>query len=221
MLAPRENIDCETRGLLGIRYSEAYLTGERSIKKHNVTMFTDEQLDALINGQPIDEALPFDPRDDNSIRRFYEAVAKKIETTQGLSSRIEWDHYGSGYASFIDAWFYPSDDSSRISFQSEHYTGLFVLLSRLSRYFVIGQGEKSWSRDGGNSYMPCFDLVDIVTHSALIRHVNSITSILADAGMVWLKRKDLVQPLPERFSVTSILSDPPYCHFDALFHWED
>jgi hypothetical protein len=184
-------------------------------------MFNDEQLASLIHEEPIQTGLPFDPRDDKSIRRFYEPLVRKIEMDGGLSSRVEWNHYGSGYASFIDAWFYPADGRSRVSFRNEHYVGLFVLLSRLSRYFVIGQGEKTWSRDGGSSYMPSFDSIDTVDHPALAGHVIPVASILTDAGMVRMKRDDLSQLLPERFGIPGILSSPPFRHFDALFHWED
>lgn len=184
-------------------------------------MFDDEQLAVLIKGQPIEQALPFDTADESSVRRFYEPLVRNIELVERLKSRVEWNHYGSGYASFIDAWFYPSDDSSRVSPQEQRYLGIFVLLSRLSRFFVIGQGEKSWSTKGGASYMPDFDLMDAVKHRDLVGHAETITRILVDAGLVRLKKEQLEQPLAQKFGTPSILSSPPHRHFDALFHWND
>lgn len=185
-------------------------------------MFTDKQLGLLIKEHPIDENLPFNSQEEESVLRFYKPLTKKIEIDRALNSRIEWNHYDSGYASFIDAWFYPSDGSSHIRPQEQHYMGIFVLLSRLSRYFVIGQGEKSWSQNTGSSYLPCFDGIDNVTHFALVEHINPITKILQKVGLQRLERNELAQPLPEKFEMPrTILSDPPFHHFDALFHWED
>lgn len=78
--------------------------------------------------------MPFDPADDDSIRRFYTGLVGQIEREPRLRSRVEWNHYGSGYASFIEAWFYPADGRASLPpFRAgdERHVGLVVLLSRL------------------------------------------------------------------------------------------
>ena len=199
----------------------AWCRMQRSGEGTQTDMFTDEQLEALINAQSIEKRLPFDSADDNSIRGFYEPLVRRIENAQKLKSQIEWNHYGSGYASFIDAWFYPSDATTRVSPHGEHHVGIFVLLSRLTRYFVVGQGEKAWSTKGRSGYMPDFDLTDTVKHPVLIDHVDSITILLAEAGLTRLRKDDLAARLPLKFGTPTILSSSPYRHFDALFHWND
>ena len=72
-------------------------------------------------------------------------MVKQIEREHGLRARVEWGHYGSGYASFIEAWFYPADGRARLpplQAGDERHAGLVVLLSRLSRYCVLGQDER-------------------------------------------------------------------------------
>jgi hypothetical protein len=188
-------------------------------------MFNDTQLDLLLHGQAVEANLPFQFDDDESVQHFYQPLLKRIERIRNLSSCVEWGHYGSGYDSYVDAWFYPRDDSSRISGprqqHSHHYTGLIMLLSRLSRFFVIGQGEQSWSNDSGGSYSPCFDIVDQITHPALVAHVEPISSLLTEAGLVRLRKNQLIEFLPSGLIPPTILTNPPYRHFDALFHWED
>ena len=187
--------------------------------------FSETEVARLIQGQPVGEPLPFDPADEGSIRRFYEGLAQRIEREQGLCARVEWNHYGSGYASFIEGWFYPVDGRARLRpFQAgdERHMGLVVLWSRLSRFFVLGQDEKSWSADGsGSGCLPNFSTVDDLTHPELLPHVAPVTALLTAAGLQRLSRRELAALLPETCLVSTILTDQPFRHFDALFHWED
>ena len=179
----------------------------------------------LVQGQPVREPLPFDPaNDDGSIRRFYEDLVQRIERAQGLRARVEWGHYGCGYASFIEAWFYPADGSARVpphQAGDERHAGLVVLLSRLSRFFVLGQDEKSWSANAGSGSLPDFSTVDDLTHPAVWPHVAPVTGLLTAAGLQRLSRADLAALLPPDVRVPTILSNEPFRQFDALFHWED
>ena len=186
--------------------------------------FNDAEVARLVQGQPVRLPLPFDPADDESIRRFYGNLVKQIERADGLRARVEWGHYGSGYASFIEAWFYPADGRASLpphQAGDERHAGLVVLLSRLSRYFVLGQDEHSWSANGGSGGLPNFSTVDDLTHPALLPHVAPMTALLTAAGLRRLSRADLAAPLPPDVRVPTILSDQPFRQFDALFHWED
>ena len=186
--------------------------------------FDDSEVARLVQGQPVGFPLPFDPADDESIRRFYENLVRQIERAEGLSARVEWGHYGSGYASFIEAWFYPADGGACLpphQAGDERHAGLVVLLSRLSRLFVLGQGGRSWSVNGGSGELPDFSTVDDLTHPALLPHVAPVTALLTAAGLRRLSRADLAAPLPPDVMVPTILSDKPFRQFDALFHWED
>ena len=98
---------------------------------------------------------------------------------------------------------------------------LVVLLSRLSRYFVLGQDEKSWSANGGSGCLPNFSTVDDLTHPALRPHVAPVTALLTAAGLQRLSRGDLAALLPVDVMVPTILTDQPFRQFDALFYWED
>ena len=190
----------------------------------NEPFFTDAEVARLIQAQPVREPLPFDPADDTAIRRFYEELVRQIEREQGLRARVEWHHYGCGYASFIEGWFYPADGRASLPpFRAggERHAGLVVLLSRLSRYFVLGQDEKSWTADGGSGCLPSFSTVDDLTHPAILALAAPVTTLLSARGLQRLSRAELAALLPEDIQVPTILTDEPFRQFDALFHWED
>lgn len=184
-------------------------------------MFCHEEIVKLLRGDPIDSSLPFDSSDESTIRAFYEPIIQRAESRFDLATRTEWDHYGSGYASFVDAWFYRPDGTGRLSSFAEHHMGIWVLLSRTTRFFVIGQGEKSWHSQGGGSYMPCFDDAECIEHPAIAALASPIIDHFEEAGLTHLSRESLSAPLDSTYGVPDILSGPPFRHFDALFHWED
>ena len=187
-----------------------------------VPFFDDAEIAQLLAGKPVRGPLPFDPADVRSLQRFYAGLVERIERERGLLARVDWNHYGSGYASFVEAWFYPPDGSARQSRRGEDHVGLVVLFSRLSRFFVLGEDEKTWSNDGsGSGCLPNFRSVDDITHPTIRPHVAPVTALLTAAGLQRLHRQDLAALLPEACPVPTILTDQPFRQFDALFHWED
>lgn len=184
-------------------------------------MFNREEISKLLKGDPISADLPFDNQDDESIRAFYEPIIQAADRCFDLRSQIEWNHYGCGYASFIDAWFYRADQGGRLTGLGERHIGIWILLSRTTRFFVMGQGEKSWSEKGGSGYLPSLDKVDEIDHWAIAALTVPLANKFTAAGLARLSRKDLEETLNSNCEVPTILSDPPYKLFDALFHWED
>ena len=103
----------------------------------------------------------------------------------------------------------------------ERHVGLVVLLSRLSRFFVLGQDERAWSADGGSGGLPNFDAVDDITQPAILSLVRPVTALLTAGGLQRLARPKLAAFLPAAMQVPTILTDGPFRQFDALFYWED
>jgi hypothetical protein len=87
--------------------------------------------------------------DERLIEAHLRDACDAVRTTTGTQSRIMAEHYGSGYASFVDAWFFKTTSDFNVKLQrpwdrlfrfGERHTGLVVLLSRLSPYFVLMEG---------------------------------------------------------------------------------
>jgi hypothetical protein len=185
-------------------------------------MFTQSDIADLIKSRSICDREPWSTNDERKIDAFYHGVVDDIERRAGLKSRIEWNHYGSGYASFIDAWFYDESPSFKDpSFTGNCYFGVAVLFSRLSPFYVLGQGAKSWHDRGGSSYMPSLEFVDEFDRDCVLELSRTLESLLGDHELQRLSRFDLQIPLAEVYDVPTILSDRPFTEFDALFYWED
>lgn len=97
-----------------------------------------------------------------------------------------------------------------------------MLFSRLSLFYVLGEGEKSWQSNGtAASYLPSADFVDDIRTPAVLLLVEPVTAILKARGLVRLRKSELSDPLPPKMHVPTVLNNPPWQHFDALFYWED
>lgn len=185
-------------------------------------MFNESESEKLLRAESISDQHPWMTNDERQIDSFYRKVIGRLEIDQNLKSRIEWDHYGSGYASYIDAWFYQDSDEFReLAPLGECFVGVAVLFSRLSPFYVLGQGSKAWSEGGGSSYLPCMDFVDVFDLDCTRKLSKTIESFLEKQDLSRVKRVDLENPLSPDYRVPTILSDSPWTEFDALFHWED
>jgi hypothetical protein len=144
-------------------------------------LFTPGQLSQLLSQTSISSEQPWCTNDERSIDEYYRDVCEDLMRATGASSRIEWNHYGSGYASFIDAWFYkPTPEFSvpdPVPHGEEHF-GLVVLLSRLSPYFVFMQSHKHWHGSGGSSYLPAFEAVDELSCSGVLSLAEQVQPLL-------------------------------------------
>ncbi|MEO6920645.1 MAG: hypothetical protein ABI171_16820 [Collimonas sp.] len=187
-------------------------------------MLSPAQIELLLSQRSISERQPWASNDELKIQDFYQTVCASVCRDTASLSRIEWRHYSSGYASFIDAWFYKPErrfGSSGIFRKWSHYKGLIVLLSRLSPHFVFMEGEKHWTTTGGSSYMPESAMLDRLPTPGVAALAAEVQAILESHGLVRAFKDDLSDSLPLDIEVPTILAEPPYTQYDALFYWED
>ena len=104
--------------------------------------------------------------------------------------------------------------------ENEH-TGLVVLLSRLSPFFVFMEAEKSWHTHGGSSYLPEFEMIDRLPTHVVADLAHQVQAILESYGLVRASRDELMESLPLALYVPTILTNRAFSQFDALFYWED
>lgn len=187
-------------------------------------MFSPQQIDSLLQQHAITDEQPWSSNDPLAVEAFYKAVCAELTRRTGTSSKIEWNHYGSGYASYIDVWIYKPTTDFSVAFPGNHgeaYEGLCILLSRLSPYFVFLQGAKSWAESGGSSYMPTYDAVDRLTNPSVIALETIAQEVLTSFGLLRVFKDDLMSPISSSIRVPTNLSDGPFIEFDALYYWED
>ena len=99
-----------------------------------------DDLTNLASQRPIGGRHPWDSNDEAQVDGFYRRVCAELERTLPAASRIAWGHYGSGYASFVDAWFYREERDFKTG-KGDQHIGLVILLCRLAPCFVFMQGE--------------------------------------------------------------------------------
>lgn len=179
-----------------------------------------EQIDALLARKPISDEWPWATCDEEVVDKHWEEVLDEICRSLNLRHKSEFGHYGSGYASYVDSWFYRDDDDFRFG-EGRCYWGLVILYSRLSPYYAMGQGQKAWNDRGGSSYLPCFDFVDHFTHQSVVGLVSGAEAVLERRGLRRIRKEDVSENLDIDIVVPTILQNPPLHHFDAIFYWED
>lgn len=181
---------------------------------------SESQIDDLIRQRSISGEWPWTTNDESVIDKFIDDIIADIRRKACVQDKTAFDHYGSGYASYVDCWIYRPNDEFRLH-AGDNYCGLVVLFSRLSEYYVLGEGAKCWKGATTSSYLPSFELVDQIEHPAVVELERLVSPVLSSRGLCRLRTSDLFSPLPSGVRVPTILADPPLRHFDALFYWED
>ena len=183
-------------------------------------ILTEKHIELLLHQKPITDEWPWSTCDQVVIDKHWKDVLAEICRKMRLDHKSEFGHYGSGYASYVDTWLYRAEASFRFA-AGNCFWGIVILYSRLSPYYVLGQGQKSWHDNGGSSYLPSFKFVDAISQDVLISLVYDIDVILAGRGLKRLKRSQVEANLDHNIRVPTILADPPLHHFDAIYYWED
>jgi hypothetical protein len=144
---------------------------------------TPSGIDQLLQGMPVTNEWPGNTNDEWTVERTFRRYLAEVCRTCQVRERTEWTHYGSGYASYIDRWLYRETDEFHRG-PRNWFSGLIVLFSRLSGYFVLGEGEKSWRSHGGSSYTPAFNNLDNIKTPAVVELVEPVCAVLKARGLV-------------------------------------
>jgi hypothetical protein len=182
------------------------------------------EIERLITQQAISNRHPWATFDQHLIEGHLKHACAAVIRATGTKSKVEWEHYGSGYASFVDAWFYKSAPEFNVKRPVQHgeeHIGLIVLLSRLSPYFVFMEGEKHWHVHGGSSYLPEFSMIDRLENQAVALLAQQVQPVLEHQGFIRVHREQLAEALTSKLRVPTVLTDRDFTLFDALFYWED
>jgi hypothetical protein len=191
---------------------------------NRLPLLSHPEIESLLSQQTISERHPWVIHDVRLIEAHLMGACAAVTRATRSESRVEWGHYGSGYASFVDAWFYKTTSDFNVKQPIPHWeghTGLVVLLSRLSPYFVFMEGEKRWHADDGSSYLPEFAMLDKLETKSVSLLARQIQPVLESCGLIRAVRGQLSEPLPSGQRVPTILTDRGFTQFDALFYWED
>ena len=171
-------------------------------------------------------AHPFNTGEESTIEGYYRSLCEEIKSHTQTLFQLEVDHYGSGYSSYCDAWFYQqtSDFASDPLKSLENYEGLVVLFHRMLPYYVFMQGSKSWPIHDSlmcSHYLPSRKMLDNLANNAVKNLAQKVEKFLTHRGLIRLNTLALTTPLEIAEKIPSVLVDNYLSYYDGLFYWED
>ncbi|MHA3774887.1 hypothetical protein ACXR0O_25485 [Verrucomicrobiota bacterium sgz303538] len=166
---------------------------------------------------------PFINGTDDDISSFYSRVLSALERVRSISVSRELDHHGSGYASYVSAFLFPRDGSSRRDYPDySEVTGILLYMSRLAPIAVYGASARTENKhdSGGSSGFIGTDNLGILPQGDWSAFLSAVTGCLHRFGIEVLPREPLLRPAPDDITIPTVF-DGPYYVFDTLFYWSD
>lgn len=176
----------------------------------------------LAQAQPVGEGWPYDGGSEAEILAHIKGTIATLAQRTGLALEPEFDHYGSGYASYVDIFARRRDDSGATQ-RSGHLeiTGLRVYLSRLAPIACMGKAMISRGPTFGSfSYLEPSQL-GTTPGDAWNDVARAMRGALSERGYALLPAALAARALPFDVEIPTVLSDGPFRYFDAVFFWED
>ena len=192
-------------------------------------MFTEQQLKAMIHRETISKQYPYSEQDDDVLLNYIKPLLAELSRAK-IRYTLEANHFGSGYASYIQLICY-TDEFVTITEHNdereEERHGLFVLISRLAPVAAIVNDAMEFVRfnedgkkTGAGKTMVDFPALHI--DEKYKKLANDITRLLMKYHFTLLQMQDVDKPLPFDEHIHT-LSRPKgqYLVWDAIFYWED
>lgn len=184
---------------------------------------TDSIIEKSVAQQSFGSFEPFVTGDDHDAASFYGDVLSALERLHGVSVFRELDHQGSGYASYVSAFLYPSDGRSRRDFPAYvETTGILLYMSRLAPIAVFGASARTDNKrdTGASSGFIGIDNVGRLPDGEWTAFLATVSDCLRSFQIEMLPREPLLRPAPDGVSIPTVF-DGPYYVFDTLFYWCD
>ena len=184
---------------------------------------TETMIARSVARKPFGNVEPFITGNDEDVASFYAAAFATLEELPGIGVFREIDHHGSGYASYVSAFLYPSDGSSRKDFPAYiETTGILLYMSRLAPIAVYGESSRSNNKFNTGSSAGFIDIsnVGVLPDESWNAFMASVIDCLHSNGIEVLPRESLTDPAPEGISIPTVFNGP-YFILDTLFYWCD
>lgn len=184
------------------------------LSKHN--------LQSMIRCESVGQRWPYVGGSERDIEKHLKKTVAKLKRIKGVGIEAEFGHYGSGYASYVDIFCYPKDRSSQWEDDGVlRVRGVSVYLSRLAPLAVLGQTERSRLKGGSSFDFLYPEDVESFSDDDCSSFVDKVRGIVVEFGFTFMDRETAMTQLPFDADIPTILSEPPYRVFDAVFFWED
>ncbi|SES44005.1 hypothetical protein [Psychrobacillus sp. OK032] len=196
-------------------------------------MFSNEQLQALIEGRIVGDKFPYDTNNEQEIEAHIKQLFYRINRIPNLVCEAEWNHFGSGYASFVEFFCHRKEDvtvvEEKYGFQEIKTNGIIIDICRLAPVAIMGEDDRykkiciDTNEVVGGGYGTILDGSNrLVLNEKLQIITEQLKQVLKEFDYELLEAEKLKQPLSFQTKIPTIYRKPKeYLVLDAIFYWED
>lgn len=109
-------------------------------------MFSKEQLQALIDGEIVGNEFPYDTKNEHEVEAHIRRLFYRINRIPNIVCEAEWNHFGSGYASFVEFFCYQKDDvlivEEKYGLREIKTEGIILDICRLAPVAIMGEDDR-------------------------------------------------------------------------------
>src|SRR5699024_7569208 len=111
-------------------------------------MYAHEQLQAFIKGEIHGDSYPYETNNEEEIEAYLKQLYYRIKRIPNIICEAEFEHFGSGYASFVEFFCYRKEDivfnkdKEKYGILEYEKTGVLLNVSRLAPVFIYGEDER-------------------------------------------------------------------------------
>lgn len=196
-------------------------------------MFSIEQLQDLIEGKIIGNEFPYDTNNEQEIEAHIRRLFHRINRIPNVVCEAEWNHFGSGYASFVELFCYQKEDvivvEEKYGRREIKTEGIIIDICRLAPVAIMGEDERyktihiETNEEIGGAYGSLLGGSNLLYLSEKFQTIaKKLEQALKEFGYELLEAKKVNQPLPFHTKIPTIYREPNgYLIIDAIFYWED
>ncbi|MBK5458234.1 hypothetical protein NST21_25030 [Peribacillus sp. FSL K6-1552] len=196
-------------------------------------MFSEKQLKDLISGNIVGNSFPYDTDNEQEIEAHIRRLYYRINRIPNLKCEAEWNHFGSGYASFVEFFCYLKEDvtvvEEKYGRREEKTEGIIIDVCRLAPVAIMGEDDRykticiETNEEVGGAYG---SLLDGPKRLHLSKKFQSIAEkwkqALKEFDYDILEAEKINKPLSFETKIPTIYREPgEYLIMDAIFYWED
>ncbi|MGI2327353.1 hypothetical protein [Planococcus sp. YIM B11945] len=194
-------------------------------------MFSNDQLKELIEGKTIGDAFPYNTKNEQEIEAHIRRLVFRIKRIPHLQCEAEWDHFGSGYASFVELFCWRKEDVAVRKVNTDRWEeerqGIIIDVCRLALAAIMGEDVRyKVFRDGEEIGGAYGSLLDAPNRLRVSEHLQpaaeQIKLALNEFHLELLEAAAINRLLPFQAKIPTLYRNPKdYLTMDALFYWED
>lgn len=187
----------------------------------------------LVKGEVIGDTFPYDSYDKKEILAHINRLFYRINRIHNVLCEAEWDHFGSGYASFVEFFCYRKEDcivmEEKYGIREIEIKGIILDISRLAPVAIMGEDVRYRTirietneevRSGQGSILD--DPISLAVGEELETLAFELQNALEEFDYKLLATKEMSVPLSFNTKIPTVYrNERQYLVLDAIFYWED